>query len=832
MLPDKLFFFVNYEGSRQTIGSNAYYTVPTDAQRRGDFSQTLNSSDQLISIYNPITGSAPAARTPFPGNVIPTTLLNPIALKVLAFYPEPNEAGNPYTGVDNYFAAGVQTTTRNAFGVRLDEYLTPRQRLAARFTWDRAALVSPRYFGSNDIADPGFGPTIYPRDSAALIYTNVLNPDLLVETHAGLNRFGLVRNPISLGFDPATLGFPSSLGQEMQLLEFPLFAMSTTSSIGSNQSDPSTQENNAYTAGGAITIVKGAHTIKAGGELRDYQWNSIQGSGVLQFNFNSGFTSGPSPTAAATNGSDLASSLLGYPASGTLYLHQNYAYSTYYAAVYAQDNWKVSRKLVLDFGLRFDYAAGTTDRHNGISNFDPALSYTVAGMNLTGGLQFVGVNGIGRGNRDAVWNNFAPRAGFAYSLTSKTVFRAAAGLYYLPTTGDFVRLGSTGFTSQTSYVATIDGSQPSGSLSNPFPQGVVPITGSSLGPLTGLGTSITANIRSLKTGTVQQWSSNVQQQVGNWAVELGYIGTHGLDLPADFSFHHLPQQDLAQGTALQQLVPNPYYGVITNGSLSASQVQRGVLEMNYPQFTGVTGMTNWAGSNYQAFVVTAHRQFVNQFFLLATYTFSKLLDSNLGNGENIYADSGSNAVQNWDDLKAEKSVSTSNMPQHLVVSGIYVLPFGRNSGGLYRKVVGGWSVNGILTAESGDPISVTANAPAYGGARPNLIGNPTLSDPTVNQWLNRAAFINIAAFSYGDAPRVLPSTRSQALVNLDLALAKEISLPERMGINLRMEAFNSLNRTTFGVPDSNINDTNFGQISTLRTGTAARVLQLSARFHF
>ena len=832
ILPDKLFFFVNYEGSRQTIGSNAYYTVPTDLERKGDFSQTFNSTGQLIPIYNPVTGSAQAARTPFPGNVIPPSLLNPIALKVLSYYPEPNVAGNAYTSVDNYFASGVQTTTRNAFGIRLDEYLTPTQRLAGRYTWDSATLISPRYFGSNDIADPGFGPTIYPRNSAALIYTNVLSPDLLIETHAGFNRFGLVRNPISLGFNPATLGFPSSLGPEMQLLEFPLFSMSTTSSIGSNQSDPSTQENNAYTVGGAITKVKGTHTFKAGAELRDYQWNSIQGSGVLQFNFNSSFTSGPSPTASATNGSDLASLLLGDPASGTLYLHQNYAYSTYYGAVYAQDNWKFSRKLVLDYGLRFDHAAGTTDRHNGISNFDPGLSYSTGGLDLTGGLQFVGVNGIGRGNRDAACNNFAPRAGFAYSLTPKTVFRAGAGLYYLPTTGDFVRLGSTGFTSQTSYVATIDGSQPSGSLSNPFPQGVVPITGSSLGPLTGLGTSITANIRSLKTGTAQQWSANLQQQAGNWAIELGYTGTHGLDLPADLSLHYLPQQDLAQGAALQKLVPNPYYGVITNGPLSVSDVQLGQLEMNYPQFTGVTAMTNWAGSNYQALVVTVRRQFVNQFFLLANYTFSKLLDNNLGNGENVYADSGSNAVQNWDDLKAEKSVSTSNIPQHLVLSGTYVLPFGRTGGRLHREVIGGWRVNSILTAESGDPISVTANAPAYGGDRPNLIGDPTLSDPTVNQWLNRAAFTNIPAFTYGDAPRVLPTTRSQALVNLDMALAKEIALRESMGVNLRMEAFNSLNHTTLGIPDSNINDTNFGQITTLRTGTAPRVVQFSARFHF
>jgi hypothetical protein len=832
VIPDRLFFFVNYEGSRQTIGSNAFYTVPTDRQRLGDFSQTFNAAGNLIPIYNPLTGSAQAARTQFQGNVIPQGLLNPIALKVLSYYPEPNMPGNAFTGINNYFANGVQTTTRNAFGIRLDEYLTPTQRLSGRYTWDKATLISPLYFGGNNVADPGFGPTIYPRTSIALLYTNARSANLLFGGHAGFNRFGLVRNPISLGFDPGTLGFPSSLAAQMQLLEFPLFAMSTTSSIGSNQSDPSTQENNAYTLGGDATWVKGTHTFKAGAEVRDYQWNSIQGTGVLQFNFDANYTKGPSPTAAATNGYDLASLLLGYPASGTLTQHKNYAYSTYYWSLFAQDNWKVTRKLVIDYGLRYDHEAGTTDRHNGISNFNPDLGYNAGGLNLIGGLQFVGVNGIGRGNRDSSWDNVAPRVGVAYSLNAKTVVRGAFGLFFLPTTGGYVRLGSTGFTSLTSYVPSIDGNQPSGTLSNPFPQGTVPISGASLGPLTGLGTSVTGNVRGLATGSTQQWSANVQRQAGNWAFELGYIGTHGVHLPADYAFHHLPQGDLAQGTALQQLVANPYAGVITNGSLSAAQVQQGQLEMNYPQFTGVTSLTNWAGSNYHAGIFEVRRQFVNQFYLLASYTYSKLLDNNLGNGENVYADTGSNVVQNWDNLKAEKAVSTSNLPQHLVVSGNYILPFGKTGNHFYREVVGGWQLNGIFTAESGNVISVTANAPAYGGARPNIVGNPTLAHPTVTTWLNKAAFANIPAFSYGNAPRNLSSTRTQAYVNLDAAVAKDVYLHKEMAINFRVEAFNLFNSTTFGSPDSNINDTNFGQITTLRTGTAPRVLQFSARLHF
>ena len=832
ILPNRLFFFSSYEGSHQTIGSNAFYTVPTALQRSGDFSQTFDGAGRLIPIYDPVTGSAQAPRTQFLGNAIPKGRLNPVALNVLTFYPQPNVPGNALTGVNNYFASGLQTTSRNAFNVRLDAYLTPAQRLSGRYTWDRAMLVQPRYFGANNIADPGNGPTTYPRNSTALLYTNALRANLLIGAHAGLNRFGLVRDPISLGFNPSVLGFPSSLAPEMQLLEFPQFSMSTTSSIGSNQGDPSTQENNAYTVGGDVTWVKGTHTLKAGTELRDYQWNSVQGSGILQFAFDANFTKGPSPTAAAANGYDLASFLLGTPASGTLYRHQNYAYSTYYWAFYLQDTWKVTRKLVLNYGLRYDHELGTTDRHNGISNFDSGLNYSAAGLNLTGGLQFVGVDGAGRSNRDASWNNLGPRVGLAYSFAPRTVVRAAFGLFSLPSTGDFVRLGSTGFTSQTSYVASLDGNQPSGSLSNPFPQGVVPITGSSLGPITGLGTSITANVRSLTTGSVQQWSANLQQQVGNWAIDAGYVGTHDLHLPADYAFHHLPQQDLAQGVALQQLATNPYAGIVSNGPLSAARVQQSQLEMLYPQFTGVTSLTNWAGSNYHAAILSLRRRFLNKFYLSGSYTFSKLLDNNVGNGENVYADTGSNTVQNWDNLQAEKSVSTSNLPQRVVVSGVYTLPFGTSGGQFYREMVAGWKVGGIFVAESGNPISVIANAPAYGGSRPNLTHNPTLSHPTVTAWLDKTAFTNIPAFTYGNAPRVLPATRTQAWVNLDTELSKDLALTERLSVNVGVQAFNVFNSTTFGAPDSNINDTNFGQITALRTNTGPRVLQFAGRLQF
>jgi hypothetical protein len=336
----------------------------------------------------------------------------------------------------------------------------------------------------------------------------------------------------------------------------------------------------------------------------------------------------------------------------------------------------------------------------------------------------------------------------------------------------------------------------------------------------------------LVSGSSEQWSANIQQEFHDFTIEVGYLGNHGLHLPADYAFHHLPQAALAQGTALQQLVPNPYAGIIKNGSLAAATVQRGQLLMNYPQFTGVTSLSNWAGSNYHALTVHVQRHLVKGLSLSAAYTFSKLLDNNLGNGENIYADSGSNTVQNWDNLKAEKGVSTSNQPQRVTFAPLYHLPFGNTGTRAYRLLAGGWQVSGILTAESGNVIAITANAPAYGGARPNLIGDPKLSHPTVTTWLNKAAFQNIAAFSYGNAPRNLPNARTQAYVNLDASVMKEFTFRDRYRAQLAFQAFNTFNSTTFGSPDSNINDNNFGQITTLRTGTAPRVLQFGFKGYF
>lgn len=836
VLHNRLFFFGNWEGFRQSQQTQGLYTVPTDAQKQGDFSKLLNASGQQIAIYNPfVTSGQPRQQFSYNGTVnrIDPSLLNPVAKAIASYYPAPNLPGDPNTGLHNYFSSADTLYRRNNIGLRMDYYLTPTRQIAGRFTSDRTPSLFPQPYGADNIGTPGQSKTTYVRYSTFLSYSDAIKSNLLTEVRVGVNVFGIDRIPYSAGFDATKLGFPASLNSNQHLPVFPYFTFSSNSAIGSIAGDNAGQRGYADELANSWTWVLSKHSIKAGWEGRLYQWNSVQGPGLIQFTFDQNWTKGPSPTVAATNGSDVASFMLGLPASGVVYNYLNYMYSTFYYAGYVQDDWKISRRLTANLGLRWEHELPTTARHNNIANFDPNVATTASGVSLTGGIVFPGVNGLSRGNRNSTYDNWGPRVGLAYSLTPSTVVRAGLGIYYLPTTGNFVRLSDTGFSTTTSMVTTLDGGQsPAGTLSNPFPQGAVPITGSSLGALTGLGTSISASPRSLVSGTSQQWSVNLQQQLKSWTVELDYIGNHGLHLPANYAYHHLDQKYLSMGSQLLQVVPNPYAGIISNGTLSASTATRGTLLNYFPQFTGVTGTTNWAGSNYQAGSIRIQRKYNTGLTLLGSYTWSKYLDNNLGDGSNAFADSGSNGVQNWDLLKGEKAISTSSQPHNLVVMAGYDVPGYKAGSRFVRILSSGWRVNGVFSATSGLVIAVGANAPTYGGSRPNLVGDPRPSHATVSQWLNPAAFQTIPSYTFGNSPRNLPNYFTQPLVNLDSSISRTITFADRVRTEFRMEAFNTFNSTTFGSPGTTVGSTSFGVISSLRTGTSPRVLQFGFKGYF
>jgi len=838
---DRTFFYFNWEQVKRRVTSQVFRTVPTELQRRGDFSQTRAASGALIRIFDPYTTRPDPARPgnrvrdPFPGNMILANRINGIARAVMQYYPAPNTAGLPFTEANNFFGLSPAPLDKNSLGIKIDHNLTSNRRLSGRFTGEALSIGPSNTFGN--IADPGNVDQRFPRHSFALNYTETIRPDLLLEARAGMNRFFNGRVPRAYGFDIAELGLPASLRSQIQYPLMPQFTPAGVSDIGPIQSNFIRQANDAWSAAAAMTRVSGGHVIKFGAEQRLYLYNNNQNSPVMDFSFTSSFTRGPDPNVpSATAGFGFATFLLGTPTSGQARRWSPITSKATNFGVFIQDDWKVSPKLTLNLGLRWEFEGAITDRFDALSNFDPSVETTVSGVQLRGGLAYPGTGGLSRGMRDNSFTDFGPRFGFAYQLTPKTVFRGGFGLFHLPGTGFFVQLGKTGFELSTNMITSVDGGfTPFHTLTDPFPDGIQEPPGARLGALTGLGTSVAGNVRNLRTGYSEQWNANIQRDLpGGWLVEIGYIGNHGVSLPANRTLGYLPSSLLSLGTALQEQAPNPFFGIIPVGTLSQPTVTRAATLRYYPQFTSVGGLASWANSIYHALTVRVEKRLSRGLSLLLAYTNSKLIDDNLGNGANSaggsFSGGGSNSVQNWDDLRAERAISSNDLPQRLVVSGSWELPLAKSGPALYRSLLGGWQLAPILTMQSGNPISITAPAPALAGDRPNLVGDPNLGKPTIDRWFNTDAFAVIPPFTFGNAPRNLPRTRTDGLFDIDLTVMRNIRIREQIRLQIRAEFFNFTNTPTFGTPGTSLTSAEFGIVS--GTASGSREVQLGLKLYF
>ncbi|HBY59000.1 MAG TPA: hypothetical protein DEH78_04215 [Solibacterales bacterium] len=836
---DKTFFYANWERFHQRTLDRGFRTVPTELQRQGNFSQTLAGANNPISIYDPNTtrvdpaNAANRIRDPFPGAVIPAARISRAATGVLRYYPLPNDPGAPFTQANNLFGQGSAPLDKDLYGVRIDHYLTPVRRVYGRYTYDKTFRGSPNYYGNE--SEINTSDLFFFRNSGVVSYTDSLKPNVLFEGRAGINRYAPERIVRSFGFDVGTIGMPTKLNTQVPVPTFPRFNISDLTAIGSDQGDHLVQANNSWTFGGTLTWIKNRHTVKMGLESRLYQLNNSQNSSSLQFGFGRNFTRGPNPNNTAINsGHGLATFLLGTPTSGSARVGPFTTYTAKAHGAFLQDDWKVTPKLTLNLGVRWEYEGATTDRYNAISNFDPALRYSVGGVQFTGGTTYPGAGGLGRGYRDNWHNLFGPRFGFAYQVMPRTVVRGGYGIYYAPTTGNFVRLGQAGFGLDSDMVTSRDGGfTPADTLNDPFPNNIRQPLGSAAGPGAALGVNAEGNVRSLAVPYAAQWNFNVQQQFrGDWILEVGYAGNRGVHLPASRAYDFLPAQFLSQGTQLQALVPNPYAGVITTGNLSAANVSRGSLLDTFPQFAGAGTIDHWASSIYHALMVRAEKRFANGFSVLISYAWTKTIDDNTGNGVNAFFNGGNNGVQDWNNLRAERAVSTINLPHRIVITPLWALPFG-NGSRLMRTFLGGWHLGGIMTLQSGEPIGITQNGVPFGGNRPNVVGDPNaISNQSIDRWFNTDAFAVIPAFTFGNTPRNLPSTRTDSLFSLDFSVLKDIPITERIRTQFRAEAFNLTNTVTFGNPGTNRSAQNFGVIAGYVTNYDPRRIQLALKLIF
>ena len=849
---DKTFFFFNYEGHRQNDPLSAgINTVPTSTFRTGDFSALLGAqvgTDALCrpvlsgAVYDPYStrqvtatcavgttiavGQTVWIRDPISGNNIAnaTNGINPIGQALVNFYPQP--INTQLTG--NWTAAGLGGNNSDEWSGRVDHNFSDNTRLYGRYSYKREFKdVSPAYFGSDNPAGPGQrNPNN--RWSVALGLSQVFSPTFTMSVNVGGTKWVEGNDMQSAGFKPSSLGFPAFI--DPNSAQFPVIAPSGYLGEGPQQGAGQARFPRSSESG-TVDFVKimGKHQLAFG-----YMGVAIDENGgriaPTTFNFDNLFTSGPDPTnPTAGTGNAIASILVGTPASGGTGVAVFNVARTWLHGVYLQDDWKVKPKLTLNLGLRWEVQTPMTDRFNRLTRFDYQAINPISsavGTNYMG--QIVFASSGNRGQYDSNYKHFGPRIGFAYQLRPKLVMRGGYGIFFPNQYLNSPQI--TGYSSSTPYVASLNGgiSPCTGcSLSNAFPNGPVPITGNSLGGLTNVGFSTNAVSPNRKTYYVQQWMYGVQYApTNNDVIDVSYVGNHGVHvLVSGLNLNQLDPKYFSMGDALLTAVPNPFAGHITASGCGLDQptVAQGQLLRPYPEFCDINEIQDPAGSgNYNALDVNYTHRVSQGLTLLASYTFSKFLD-NVG-GPETWASASANFaenIRNVYNLAAEKSVDASDITHSFVLSYVYELPvgkgrkFGGGMSGVLNAIVGDWQTSGIATFKGGFPLRINGgNLNAFGvGQNVNVVGDYHVSDKSINQWFNTAAFSQAPKWTLGNAPRYFSDLRSPGYNNWDMSIQKYFPVRESVRFQFRLDMFNAFNHVNFYKPDTNLTSGTFGHLT-------------------
>lgn len=867
---DKTFWFFSYEGFRLRQGQTYVETVPTAAERLGDFSGLLDSSGKQVPIYSPVNcASGPCAvgsngqltspRLQFPGNAIPSNQINPTSAALMRLWPAPNAAGAPFTNQNNFITNASVGGNNDEYVARIDQNVSDKQHLFGRYSrWSNLNLpISP--FG-NGVCQDRCTETFTTND-IVLDDTYSWTPTLISDIHVGFDRLAYDRTPLSqTGFDLTSIGWPASLNTDVPaaLRTFPTPNVQDMSSglFGSQGSGSViiARDNNWF-ASGDLTKISGRHTLKAGAQFLVLQHNYAQtnvATGIFAFDRN--FTANV-PIGGA-GGFGFASYLLGYPSSAGNSIPALTAGQQIYRAVYFGDTWQVTNKLTLNLGLRYEQDGPWSERFNRLSFWDLNATSPLAqatGMPLKGEVGLVDSSlRQSRNPFDLDEREFSPRFGLAYRLNDKTVFRGGYGIFRIP----FVVAWSLSPNNDpinsigTPFIASNDGGitpfNPVSGWTNPYPNGILqpPGRASNLNQIflnTGGVGDPTSNI---KPGYMQQWNIDLQRQLpAGFFVDLAYAGSRGVHLQTNNqNIDFLPDQYLSMGNALNTPVANPFFGLITSGPLSNPTTTAGQLLHPYPQYTGMSiAGAGWGDSYYHSFQMKVERRFKGGGTLLVAYTVAKLMTDTDSVSSWLESDTGGvGGTIDWDNIKGSSySLSSQDIPQRLVVSYVLNLPVGHgqrylaSASGLTDKLISGWGLDGITTLQSGFPLKIGASG---GGTQPNrtcanadLSGSP---ESRLNEWFNTSCFSQSAPFTYGTESRVDPNLRQEGENNWDVSLFKTTNFGpgERLGVQFRAEFFNFFNRPQFGTPGQTQGTSGFGVVSS-QIGTP-RLVQFALKFLF
>ncbi|HBY63340.1 MAG TPA: TonB-dependent receptor, partial [Solibacterales bacterium] len=850
---NRTFFWIAFEGYRDTQANSTEFATPTALERTGDFSRTLSRAGALQTIFDPSTtrsdGAGGFLRDPFPGNVIPTTRIDRVGRSIANTFAAPTRAAR-FFGDPNVSVATTLPSVADQYTAKLDHQMT---------SWWRASLSYLRY-NSLEPGDDWFKDSISSPaqwlldrkvDSTQVNNLITVDPTTVVNIRYGFNRFPNYSYQRSLGYNPADLGFSNAFVRDIPSFTFPNIAMENLYSLGTNSN--SFNVHHSKNLLGSVSKYIGRHSLKAGADFRRIAVDGVDNDNSSgQFTFNDAFTRATPVRATAGTGADMASLLLGAPASGYGFVPTKlFNYANYYA-IYFHDDIRLTSRLTVNLGLRWERETGMSERNNALIvgfNRDAVNPLSTAANFINrGAVMYAGVNGNQTFVGNPVMNKISPRLGAAFQLNSKTTIRGGYGIYWAPQLARTGVYTPEGYTARTEYVGSFDGNAtPAGVLSNPFPTGLNRPVGNSFGDLTGVGRALTLYDQFARSPRVQQFSLDVQRELpGGIALTLGYVGSRTADLTsgaATININQLETRHLALGSALNQTVANPFFGNGGTGVIAGRNITRAQLLSPFPAFGAVNLIfSGFPRARYDSAVVKAQKRFASGFSFLTTWTWSANFDNASGGPANNL-NGGNVGPQNVYDLEAEYSLANINAPHRWSTAFTYELPFGRGkamlgSNKLMDYFVGGWSINAISIYQSGFPLQIRQNANlnsviGASSQRPNATGLSPATEGSLSQridsYINPAAFSQAPQFTFGNLGRTL-SLRGPGQANWDLSVFKTVNVMERFKVQFRAEALNAFNTPLFRSPNTAWGNSQFGRITS--QANFPRMIQLGARFFF
>ncbi len=800
---DKTHFFASWEQTRQTTGGTAIQTLPDPANRNGDFSRVFDAAGRLIPIFDPAT-TQNRVRQPFPGNIIPANRIDPVARAATAYYPEPNRTPT-ITGANNFGANTRPTFDRDILVARFDHQFRPADQITLRYYVNDNESDNPGVWRKPE-GDPSATAGGNNNSSWLASHTHLFTPQLINDFRVTrLRRFGGT-TALVLGTDLAQkIGLKGVSAQA-----FPIFNITAYATLGREPFRQNNRPSDDMQYQDSVSWFRGKHALKFGGEYRRGYFNDdrdLSSSG--QFGFTPLITGQPG---VANSGNAFASFLLGEVNSAGTQRPDIINSRSSYWALYLQDDYRLTDRLTLNYGIRWELNNPRTEDNNLMNSFDTRAINPVS--RTPGVVRFAGRDNEPRTAFDPDKNNFGPRAGFAWRLPGKhtTVFRAGGGIFFGEIVSNIIGTAAAlGFSTDVDIVSSQPGIISAMQLRNGFPSVPrVPVDqlGAGFGAVAPGQNPTTAPSffeRSRPTPYSIQYNANVQRELAaNLLFEAGYI--------ANIS-HKLTANDLT----LNQIR-------IEEASAGNAQIRR-----PFPQFSNVTVINPPIGnSTYHALTLKGERRFSSGLTFLAHYTFSKFIDDVQSFSE--FGNAG--GYMDFYNRRLDKAISGNDVRHRTLASAVYALPSYQS--GWLQALAGGWRAGVIASMQSGAPFTVfnntnDTNVFAAGTIRANVSGTPALADGerTLSRWFNTAAFSAPAPFRFGNASRSI--LRGPGIANIDLSLGKNFSITERWKTEFRGEFYNLLNHTNFGQPGATRGTPAFGVISSARE---PRRIQLALRLTF